>query len=85
MKPTSIAICVHMPRTISSFPNPLAERKRPGFRAMQIAPSTMIESVYSARFIRRIEVVIAPGMPSRIIRTAEAGCPPVAEGVIAEK
>ena len=52
---------------------------------MHAAPSTMIAIVYSARFISRIDVVTTPGMPSRIIHTAEAGWPPVAEGVIAEK
>ena len=46
---------------------------------------TSIASVYIARFKTRAMAATAPGMPSFIISTMAAGCPPAADGVISEK
>ena len=44
-----------------------------------------IDIAYSARLSISDIVVTVPDMPSRIMKKALAGCPPVADGVIAEK
>ena len=41
--------------------------------------------MYKVKFTSNIIVVAAPGILSFIIKYADAGCPPVADGVIAEK
>ena len=43
------------------------------------------DRLYSARLSSSTTVVTAAGMPSPTISRAEAGWPPVAEGVMAEK
>ena len=48
-------------------------------------PNTMIERVYIIRFRISVAVTIPIGMPSLIMKKALAGCPPVADGVMAEK
>ena len=45
----------------------------------------MIASVYMIRFSRRAVMTAVTGMPSCTIKNALAGCPPEAEGVMAEK
>ena len=50
-----------------------------------IIPRTIIEIVYIIRFKTRAAEAIPVGIPSLIIKKALAGCPPVADGVIAEK
>ena len=51
----------------------------------QSTPITIIETVYNVKFTSNMIVVTAPGTLSFIIKYADAGCPPVADGVIAEK
>ena len=48
-------------------------------------PMVTTASVYMIRFTKSAVITAAPGMPSLIIKKALAGCPPDADGVIAEK
>ena len=48
-------------------------------------PIIMIDKVYDAQLATRQMVVQLAGIPSFIITYPQAGCPPVDEGVIAEK
>ena len=48
-------------------------------------PMVIITIVYMIRFNRSAAITAVVGIPSRIIKRALAGCPPEAEGVIAEK
>ena len=50
----------------------------------QTAPITIIAIVYKVKFSNKTIVVTAPGIPS-CIHIADAGWPPVADGVMAEK
>ena len=56
-----------------------------GLRRKEITPITSIANVYITRLTRRMTVTTEPGILSRIINSALAGCPPDAEGVIDEK
>ena len=44
-----------------------------------------IAALYMTRLASRHAVVTAAGTPSFIMKNALAGCPPVADGVMAEK
>lgn len=48
-------------------------------------PMTTMAKVYIAKFASSAAVDAMPEIPSRIIKNAQAGWPPVAEGVMAEK
>ena len=54
-------------------------------KIIETIPTVKSASVYITRLISNATVVAYPGMPSFIIKYALAGCPPDAEGVIAEK
>ena len=49
------------------------------------APIRSVASVYRIRLNRSAVVMTAAGMRCACMKSALAGCPPVAEGVIAEK
>ena len=48
-----------------------------------IIPRTTTEIVYIMRLSTSVAVAMPAGIPSAIMKYAEAGCPPVADGVIA--
>ena len=52
---------------------------------MTTRPIRRMESVYIVRLARRMAAATVPGWPSFTMKYAHAGCPPVADGVMAEK
>jgi hypothetical protein len=73
------------PIPIKTFETPPKSRKAFGLIKTDSIPKTMIERVYIIRFRISVAVTIPIGMPSLVIKKALAGCPPVADGVMAEK
>ena len=64
----------------------LNEKYNAGRSAKHAIPKMIIESAYIARQTRIVTVVTLPEMPPEcIMMYADAGWPPVAEGVMAEK
>ena len=49
------------------------------------SPNVITAMVYIIRFSNSAAMTAVAGIPSRIIKKALAGCPPDADGVIAEK
>ena len=74
-----------MPKIIRTFGSTPSLKNRCGETAAPIIPMISIDIAYSARLSISDIVVTVPDMPSRIMKKALAGCPPVADGVIAEK
>ena len=60
-------------------------RNTPGKHTRTKMPMTTMAKVYIAKFASSAAVDAMPEIPSRIIKNAQAGWPPVAEGVMAEK
>ena len=73
------------PMVMITLEKVLKLRKDAGLRHIEMSPSTTMDIVYIARFRMRVAVTMPPGMPSRIMKNALAGWPPVADGVMAEK
>ena len=78
-------ICTKNPSITKSFEKLFKPSITPGLTTRHINPNITIDTVYIVILIRRVSIVTDAGIPSFIIRTADAGCPPVADGVIAEK
>ena len=79
---TSIAT---MPKRIMSLHTSGKLRKIRGEKITLKSPIVIIAIVYIVTFRIREAVATEVEMPSLIIKKAEAGCPPLAEGVIEEK
>ena len=52
---------------------------------IQNIPTTTVEVVYIIKLMSKATVIVAVGIPLALIKSALAGWPPVADGVIAEK
>ena len=57
----------------------------PGKSKISAMPIVMIARVYIMRFSKSAVITAVPGILSCIMKKALAGCPPEADGVIAEK
>ena len=73
------------PATISTRHPILKFRKTSGKIKISTSPIVKIARVYIIRFSSNAAITAVPAIPSFSIKYALAGCPPEADGVIAEK
>ena len=74
-----------MPMRINTLQSGLKLRKISGYSISAKSPNVITAMVYIIRFSNSAAMTAVAGIPSRIIKKALAGCPPDADGVIAEK
>jgi hypothetical protein len=85
MKRIVSTVITVIPRRISIFEGTVRLIRRFGLAIIQKRPITTVDVVYIIKLISKATVIVAVGIPLAPIKSALAGCPPVADGVIAEK
>lgn len=82
---TASPVIVIAPSRIRSFARMEKPAKTEGHITGVRTAIVSVENVWRTRYIIRIAVIYPVGIPSLRMNHAATGCPPVAEGVIAEQ